>query len=201
MKKSNTTVLRTILFAVVATLALSNISAGGGIQVKTVKDKSIVVVMIQELNQQSVKLSIEDAREQTIYYKEKMSNTNSVYKTFDLSSLRNGDYVIIAETGSRTLKEMITVLDSKISVKEVTEVNINKPVFKLQDNMLTVYFDNQLGEECSVHFTNEQDVFFSDVTNDLLVARKYNLSQLLYGEYTVSVNSGDKSYQYALSIQ
>lgn len=198
MEKLNTTVLRTVLFAVVATLALTTVYAGGGIKVKAVKNKSIMVVSIQELNQQSVKLSIEDQDEQTIYYTENIQDVNAIQKAFDVSALSDGDYVVIAQTGTEVLKEEITLLDSKVTVREFVEVE--KPVFKLKGTELTVLFQNEASVSCSIQFTDANDVFFSDKISESLVTKKYNLSKLPIGEYTVSVNNGSQSFYYTLNI-
>lgn len=199
MKNLKETLLRAVILTVVATLGLSNVIAGGGIQVKTVKNNSIMVVSIMELEQQSVKLSIEDSQEQTIYYSENMSDKQSVQKAFDVSALSDGDYVIIAKTGAATLKERITVKDSEVIIKE--RVEVKKPVFKMNNNKLIVYFDNQTEELCSINFTKAEEVFFSDHSYNADVAKKYNLSELPVGEYTVSVNGGGESFQYAVTIQ
>jgi len=199
MKNLKLNALRTILSVVVATAALSFIYAGGGIEVKPVYDHSKVIVSIQNLNQQHVKLSIEDLEGQTVYYTESVNKADGINKVFDISALEDGKYVIVAKARDKVYSEIIDVQDSKISVEEVTEVK--SPIFKQVGESLIVIFDNSSEATYSVSFYDATTMFFSDETKEEFMAKKYDLSALVAGDYSVQVSAQGKAFNHTFSIE
>lgn len=198
MNRVKNVVLRVLLISMMTVAIPSAVFAGGEVKVKPA-EKSKAVISLNELDAQSVTLSIESDDESVIYYSKFIGNTDDYSKMFDFSKLEDGNYVIIVDAAGDLIRKPLSIRNSEVILKKAKSVT--QPVFRMKDNTLLVFHNNQERDEYLISFYGNEGKFFTDEIEDMNIAKRYDLSQLPTGSYSVSVQDSDDFYTYRFQIK
>lgn len=193
-------VLRVLLISMTTAVLPVMVKASGEVDIKTSEDKSKAVLSFLDLNDKSVTLSIENDDQSVIYYSEFIDNSSEFSQKFDFSKLEDGDYMILANGAGSTIKKQLTIRDSKIVVEEPAK-DLAEPLFRVAGKSLLVIHSATGQEEYEINFYGAAGKFFSDTIEDESVSRKYDLSNLPKGSYSVSLVSSEDFHTYRFDLE
>lgn len=199
MKSFGTKVVLRVLSVLLVSFTIIQIALSSGeIRFVPVKETSKAVVSLKDVDGSQAILSIEDQSQNYVYFQTKVYNVHSYKKLMDLSNLEDGLYYLIARTKEGTIKRAFTLENSKIRL-ENTEV-VFPPRIKDDDEYMTLVFESPESSNIKVTFSENNQVFFSDHSDNNEILRKYDLRKLPRGSYEVTLTAGNYYYTYELDI-
>lgn len=147
-------------------------------------------------------ISLEDEKGY-ILLSEKVKETSSFGKIFDLKNLPEGKYNIRINTQTRLTIQPLTFTATEIVIDAKKRKVIFHPVIRQSENFLDISW--LAGRIASVNVTiqnNEGATIFEDkVKNVIKVEKRYNVAQLQEGSYTVKVETPYDTYTQYLNIK
>lgn len=131
----------------------------------------------------------------SILHIERILGKNEYSKKFDLNSLRVGTYYIEVENETSFSTMSIEVSSVATNVLEDSKVVIMKPIIRRNGDLLDILLPNENTNDVvvSIYDSNFNRVFKETVLQSKDV-RRYNLSQLAQGGYSIKMNTGGKEF-------
>ncbi|MFT6969444.1 MAG: hypothetical protein ACJAXX_000001 [Roseivirga sp.] len=131
----------------------------------------------------------------TILHIERIVGKNEYSKKFDLSSLKVGTYYIEVENETSFSTISVAVSAITTNVLEDSKVVIMKPVIRRNGNLLDILLpgENTADVEVSIYDSNLKRVFNEKVAQNSDM-RRYNLSQLARGGYSIKMITEGKEF-------
>lgn len=123
--------------------------------------------------------------------------TNTEYaRVLNLNELSTGEYKLVVNTGVRETEQPLSITRTGLSLNINDRKLFFAPVVRLTGQLLDVsLLNNQLTTlKLKIEDAEGLLVFEDEVRNVVKVEKRYNLSKLPVGEYTVVLSVGDKSY-------
>ena len=123
--------------------------------------------------------------------------TNAEYaRVLNLNELSDGKYKLVVSTGLRETEQPISITRTGLSLNINDRKLFFAPVVRTTGQLLDVsLLNNQLTTlKLKIEDAEGLLVFEDEVRNVVKVEKRYNLSKLPVGEYTVVLSVGDKSY-------
>ncbi|WP_439129820.1 hypothetical protein [Polaribacter sp.] len=138
-------------------------------------------------------LTIKDSHDVVIYSQD-IEKSGNYAKIFDLSKLVKGDYTAELEKDFEIIVKNFSILEGKVSFKE--EKTIFKPVIRTENNLVLISKIDFNKEPLKVALYYKGDVIFSETFKDdsQVLNRVYRLSEKEKGNYSVVINSNERSY-------
>jgi hypothetical protein len=196
--KNNLSALRLHTF-VVGLLATTAVFATtkSEVNLRTLNDSKKAVLYVNPEN--SASLTIEDQNGQSLFYSEYVSKGEKYSKTFDFSSTPDGIYNVKVESRTGMVLYRVQVNDAGILV--LNDETALSPVFHYKGNALTVAFLNNTKQSVSLSINKGDEVLLheSGLNNDV-VQKKYNISKLTSGLYSVAVSTNNNVYDYKFLV-
>ena len=131
----------------------------------------------------------------TILYSEKISTDGKLIKILDLSSLKNGNYIIELEKDFQIIVNHVTIKNNNVVFNKNKKEVIFKPVVRNEKNLLMVSkiaFDKE-PLLLSIYYKGEI-IFSETIENKEIINRAYRLKQELDGPYKVVLYNNNRSY-------
>lgn len=125
-----------------------------------------------------------------IYSKEE---TLKKSKTYSLDKLEEGNYVVILSNEFKTVKNNFTLTENSILIDYHTETTY-KPIFNVLENNIDL---NYLagGLDTKIHIQdNESEFFETNIKESVSINKRFNITNLPSGDYTIVVSNKDGSY-------
>ena len=190
------------LAVLVVVLVFTSVSYGmNNVRFEPIKNEGKILVELKE-NANTVTVSIEDSKENVVYYSSNINSTDAFKKVFDVSNLADGTYCFIADFGSKTLKRVFEVENSKVITGQTDLGSVCQPMFRItEDGKLVVLYQSPEKNDIKVTFNDRYKTVFEHNTTDTKLAAKFNISELPAGEYNVVLNSGNNKYSYSLLVK
>lgn len=137
-------------------------------------------------------ISIKD-KEGLVLYSDMAHSGSNYQKTYDFSQLPNGQYTIEVENEFVIKSAAIDVLASRIIVAD-ENITIHKPIVKINGDFLDLNFLNlkEKNVEFQLYDSSGRMVFSQDLNKDVLVSKRYNISQLPRDSYSVVIYNNDR---------
>lgn len=192
-------ILRVLLPSIFTTSLSTGLKAGGELKLKSSEDNSVVTLSFTDFDNQSVTLSIEDTEQNMVYYSEYIKNSADYSRNFNFSQLADGDYIILASTNEGVLKEPLHIENSKVIISKGKLVT--KPEFRFADKSLLLFHNNNKSESYTISFYGNSGKFYTDKVFKSKIARRYDVSNLPNGSYSVSVSSDEGFFTYQFNIE
>ncbi len=123
--------------------------------------------------------------------------TNAEYaRVLNLNELSDGKYKLVVSTGLRETEQPISITRTGLSLNINDRKLFFAPVVRTTGQLLDVsLLNNQLTTlKLKIEDAEGLLVYEDEVRNVVKVEKRYNLSKLPAGEYTVVLNVGDKAY-------
>ena len=134
---------------------------------------------------------------------ERISAGTAFSRALDLSHLPAGDYKItVASELKETIQPLrITAVD--LILYEHQRQEYFAPVLRLRDRDLDVnWFNTRVANvEIVIYEANGQEIFSDSVRNVVRLERRYKLSDLRRGDYTVQITTPYKTYHQMIELK
>jgi hypothetical protein len=170
----------------------------GDVKVKPVEGSKKAVVTINNYQGKKVNVSVSSENGYTNYYKEAISGNNSYSKIYDLKEFEDGSYRIVFDDEYETLEKVIHISGDELKVEH--EVKFMKPKFNETPEKLYVYFTNLHNEEVNISIYDEtQKIHSEKITDSQFIRKKFDITQLHQGTYSLWLDTDTKSYHYTFT--
>lgn len=195
------TLLKTFVIAVVL---MSSITAYSGstpyIKLKSYDAKKFSLLVRSFTSTTKITLKDKDGYE---LYSEQVNVNEGYGKNFDLRSLPNGKYFLELELHEEIIVNSLVILDGELKINPENQNVITKPYIRQVGNSVDVAMlsDNAKLQLSILNTTREvifEDTFIRSENN---VGKRYNMSHLRPGNYTVLVKIDGRNYKQRISIQ
>lgn len=123
--------------------------------------------------------------------------TNAEYaRVLNLNELSDGKYKLVVSTGLRETEQPISITRTGLSLNINDRKLFFAPVVRTAGQLLDVSLLNNQLTTLKLRIEDAEGVlvYEDEVRNVVKVEKRYNLSKLPAGEYTVVLNVGDKAY-------
>lgn len=189
----------TMMFAFVA--FANTLMAAGNLKVNILPLTSEkAVVAISNTSASNFKISIENEKGETIFYKETGTDSNNFSKVFDFSDLESGNYKLSVSIDGLSSERPFKIGKSDISVGN--EKSLMEPFFAYKNGVLKFSYLNFPEENLSLNFYDTNNLVYSKELGDKFnVSEGFDLSKLNKGSYKVVLSTDSKSYSYELKVE
>ncbi len=193
MKKA----MLTIMMVMVSTLGIANDNKPT-VKVENVGAKTVGVIAYG-LGEVTTDIKLINGNGK-VFYKETVKSGENFAKKLELASIPAGEYTLEVDNNeSFTAIPVVLNSDSAI-VKTADQVTIVKPLLSLKGNKLDVIIAD--------NYTNEVWVSIFDAKSNRLAyervstknLKRFDLSKLAQGEYTIQMLAGNKKFVQSLSL-
>lgn len=119
---------------------------------------------------------------------------------FDLTVLPAGKYFLSIQLGTKEWVQPIQLEEDKVNIDKKAIREYFSPVFHLSGNKLDLVLLNQFLSPVEIHILNEngQAIFNEKLGSILRVEKRFDLSTLEAGTYTMVVNAHERNYYHVI---
>lgn len=191
LKTTARLVLLSVLF--VMPLAMQAKFDNPFISINTIGSEKKVSLVLKNLKTPTT-IRLESALEGVLLEEE---ITNAEYaRVLNLNELSTGNYKLVVSTGVRETEQPISITRTGLSLNIGDRREFFAPVVRMNGSLLDVSLLNSSLTNLKLRIEDAEGVLvYEDETRNVVkVEKRYNLSKLPVGEYTVVLNVGDKSY-------
>ena len=191
LKTTARLVLLSVLF--VLPLAMQAKDDNPFISINTIGSEKKVSLVLKNLRTPTT-IRLESALEGVLLEEE---ITNAEYaRVLNLNELSAGNYKLVVSTGVRETEQPISITRTGLSLNIGDRREFFAPVVRMNASLLDVSLLNSNLTTLKLRIEDAEGilVYEDEVRNVVKVEKRYNLSKLPVGEYTVVLNVGDKSY-------
>ncbi len=148
----------------------------------------------------SVKMEIIDQNNVILFEQSVESN---FLKTLNLENLPSGNYTLVVTTPTRVYQQTLQVKEKTVEIDENNRQEFFLPVIRQNENYVDVSVLNKtLGNvEVAILDINGEELFTEAFRNQLKVERRYDLSNLQAGAYTVRMKTPVKTIYQELIVK
>lgn len=191
LKTTARLVLLSVLF--VLPLAMQAKDDNPFISINTIGSEKKVSLVLKNLRTPTT-IRLESALEGVLLEEE---ITNAEYaRVLNLNELSTGNYKLVVSTGVRETEQPISITRTGLSLNIGDRKEFFAPVVRMNGSLLDVSLLNSNLTNLKLRIEDAEGILvYEDETRNVVkVEKRYNLSKLPVGEYTVVLNVGDKSY-------
>jgi hypothetical protein len=191
LKTTARLVLLSVLF--VLPLAMQAKDDNPFISINTIGSEKKVSLVLKNLRTPTT-IRLESAVEGVLLEEE---ITNAEYaRVLNLNELSAGNYKLVVSTGVRETEQPISITRTGLSLNIGDRREFFAPVVRMNGSLLDVSLLNSNLTTLKLRIEDAEGilVYEDEARNVVKVEKRYNLSKLPVGEYTVVLNVGDKSY-------
>jgi hypothetical protein len=184
-----------IKISLIAALLMSSVGlyASDGefsFSVKRVNDKTVTFAMNET---QVVDVAIYGANNEALYEK-KVNAKKGTSKTYDLSSLPNGNYTFKLWTDAKATEYKIEIKGDSVSVSEPVIINMLNPVLTKMDDVLVLNVENAPKGPIEVEILDQHNgqVFQKVFAGGSTLVKKFDVVRGYSRELTFIIRSADQ---------
>lgn len=135
--------------------------------------------------------------EGNVYYSKRIKDLTSYKVKYDLGAFPDGEYQLELSESTQTLNVPVTIENGNVTLKEEVAA---APVFSKRGNMVSVELSGKQEKTWDVLIKNEDGelIFKETVENEKISKRKYDLSNLNDGKYTLQFTSAGNSFSHSV---
>jgi hypothetical protein len=167
------------------------------VKVKVAGDKSIEL-SLEEISGK-VWITFKDMNGY-VFYTKKIKDLTSYTVKYDLAAFPDGEYQLELDASSQTLNVPVTIMGGTVMLKEELA---DAPAISTRGNVVAVELKGKTNMTWNVLITNLQGelVFNETVENEERAKRKYDLSNLNNGAYTLQFKSAGNSFSHQVIVK
>ncbi|WP_199120696.1 hypothetical protein [Pedobacter sp. ASV28] len=168
--------------------------------IKVAKENSKWVSFVAN-DAQNIDLTLYGANED-ILYTQKIHTAGSVIKTYDLSALPDGSYLLEMESKSKLTKYYIEIKDNNAVISQPFVTKFLRPVFTREDGMLTLDLKGTCKGAVEVQILNEynDELYGNTFTDEAKLIKKYDVSKIYAKELTFVIRSGGQEFTETIKL-
>jgi len=176
--------------------------ANDGVYTLNVKSDDAKTIRFSIDEASDVTLSIRELNNQLLF-EEAIHSSGAASKSYDLSALPNGEYLLNVESDTKLTTYTIVIANNKavVSAPKITE--LLKPVFTQDKSMLTLSLDNLDKGPIEVQILNEynDELYNETFTDKSKVVKKFNTAKTYGKELTFVVRSKTQEVLKTIAIR
>lgn len=190
-------VMLTIMMVMISTLVIAN--ERPTVKVKSVEAKTVAVVAYG-LGEVQTAIQLKNGNGEVLYTAT-VKPGESFAKKLKLAAVPSGDYTIEVENSESFTAIPVTLSAGSVDVKTADQITIMKPRLSVVGDKLNVMISDEFTKEVWVSiFDNKANrLAYERVSLDNL--KRFDLSNLKEGEYTVRMSAEGKSFIQSLSLE
>jgi hypothetical protein len=167
------------------------------VKVKVAGDKSIEL-SLEEISGK-VWITFKDMNGY-VFYTKKIKDLTSYTVKYDLAAFPDGEYQLELDASSQTLNVPVTIMGGTVMLKEELA---DAPAISTRGNVVAVELKGKTNMTWNVLITNLQGelIFNETVENEERAKRKYDLSNLNNGAYTLQFKSAGNSFSHQVIVK
>lgn len=172
------------------------------VQISVAKEAKAFTLNLKDIRSENVVIRIIDVNG-NVLIEEKVSNQKEYSKKFNLMNLPEGDYLVsISKSMMETIQPMKITYEG-ISADENSRTQKFKPAFVHNGNKLDINLLLPNSSAVKVTFVNEkgEEIFTDNNPSVQNFSKRFNLSQLEAGRYTVLVETRNDLFSQKLVIE
>lgn len=200
MMKSLISSFCTLAFALM-TVSTFAMAANPSVNIKNTGAKSFLL-QLEELKSNEILISLEDQNGYKLYEQE-VKNTDSFTKKFNLSDLPDGSYFLKIEDKMKIQVYPIEIENNELTIDERKQKKIFKPVFSTGKGYVNVHMFRSGKTNMTISLFDEQGEIVYEQSFILyrILNRRFDLSKLKKGKYTISVKANDQIFMETIAIK
>lgn len=189
-------VMLTIVMVMISTLAIANDKPT--VKVKSVEAKTVAVVAYG-YGEAKTDITLRSGNGR-VFYRETFKTGENFAKRLDMSEMPKGEYTIEIENNESFTAIPVSVEFASAVVKAEDEVTIIKPRLSVIGDKLNVAFADEFTKEVwvSIFDINSNRLAYEKVSAENM--KRFDLSRLGKGEYTVHMFTEGKKFVQSLSL-
>ena len=202
MKKGIAKLTVFLMFFFTGHLLSANTGDYPGIEIKPMSYGSKISVSLNGLKGDA-EMRLLDA-DGNVLIDEKIESQPVVRKVLNLEKLANGEYSLIIATARQEIMQPIRITEKALLVDAASRKTYLVPTIKVGDNYVDVMWLNSRVADMTVSFVDSyggKTVFRDELKNKLKVEKRYNVSNLDRGAYTVVVSTPDHTHYERLIVE
>lgn len=159
-----------------------------------------VMVAISSLTNSNLKITVEDQKNQIVYYNETAEAKGDYRKIYDFSKLANGCYKLSVVSKNLTSEREFQI--SKNGIKVGEERTTLEPFFGYKGGILKCSYLNFSNENVKMHLLeNNRLIYTKEIGSNFSINEALNLSKLERGYYDVVLSAGKNEFAYQVDIR
>ena len=166
-------------------------------EIVPVQNQKVLLLTVETSGNGNIEMKIKNSSGQIIYSDQHQS-LSSFVKKIHLNDIPNGDYTFELEDELFINITPFTLNYSSLSVDKANSFQSFKPMIVWNNNSKKLDIQWQLKEKGTVKVfikDNESNIYHrGKIINQLVVARRYSLTNVKEGQYQVIVTNNDRSY-------
>lgn len=191
-------IIATIL--ILAGLGVSSYGSAPYIKVTTYDDKKFFVV-VSVTDSSRVNVSLKDSHNFELYQESYKGNNNYI-KGFDLEPLPDGEYLLEIESKQRIERFTLSIKNNWLSVNQESRLVMHKPSVTQKGTKVDVALaDTHSPLKLSILDRSNEVIFQETVADNGRLTRRYDISQLDPGQYTVLVEMRGRNFRQSIYIE
>jgi len=176
--------------------------ANDGVYTLNVKSDDAKTIRFSIDEASDVTLSIRELNNQLLF-EEAIHSSGAASKSYDLSALPNGEYLLNVESDAKLTTYTIVIANNKavVSAPKITE--LLRPVFTQDKSLLTLTLDNLDKGPIEVQILNEynDELYNETFTDKSKVVKKFNTAKTYGKELTFVVRSKTQEVLKTIAIR
>lgn len=175
------------------------------------KDKDFSV-SIGEVSQKTVHFEVSNAKNVSLYvynndkgeiYSEKIINSDSVEKSYNMSEMASGTYFLVAESDAKIEKYKIVVDGDQVSLEKSPVSAISKPEYTINKNLVKLQMANVVGDVKVSIYDAANNTYYAknNVAKDGLIDLTFDLNPETADLYIINVEKEGDSFSRMISLK
>jgi hypothetical protein len=189
------TLRKSMLIAMMVMVTALSFANGNKPNVKVEKvGAKTVALYASGLGTSKTQVQLKDEKGQ-ILHQMVSDNNEKLAKKFDLNALPAGNYTLEVENKTSFSTTPVKVSTEGVTVISADQVMIVKPVIRQNGNKLDIIMPGEDMSAVSVVIYNENyDTLYKETLNGSTELRRYDLSQLEKGSYSIKMSAQGKDF-------
>lgn len=138
-----------------------------------------------------------------VLLREETKGNTTYAKLLNLGNLPAGNYYLRVVTSLKEVVQPIVLTEKEVVINPNRQREFFAPVIKAQDGRLDISLFNSRLSDVEITILDDRDnaAFSETLQNVVIVQKRYDLSQLRWGAYTVQVRTSEKLYQHQFYVR
>lgn len=175
------------------------------------KDKDFSLA-IGEVKQKTVHFEVSNAKNVSLYvynadkselFSEKITNSNAVAKSYNMSNMAVGTYFLVAESEGKIEKYKITVDADQVLVDQSPISAMTKPSYIVDKNIVKLKMNDVIGDVKVFIYDTANNTYYSNdnAVKNGMIDLTFDLNPENAETYIIYVEKGDDSFSRMISLK
>ncbi|WP_343855481.1 hypothetical protein [Fulvivirga kasyanovii] len=165
-------------------------------------DQKKFFLIIKNTDSSKVNVELKDVDNFRLYKETNIQN-GEYLKGFDMQSLPDGEYTLEIENNQRIEMFALSIINGKLSINRDNRLVIHKPSINQSGNKVDIALQKTHEEPLKLAILdNTNDIIFEDTLADNgNLTKRYDMSRLGPGSYTMRIGIAGKYFSRSIRIQ